>query len=65
MKETTFYIILNIKTAAGFESIGKFFIGNDREFATDTFLKLKGNELVDDKTMLSLQDHYQRSIQAV
>jgi hypothetical protein len=55
MKETTFYIILNIRTANGFESTGKFFIGNDREFARATFMALKGDDNVDEKTMLSLE----------
>jgi len=55
MKETIFYIILNIKTADGVESVGKFFIGNDPYTANKIFQGLKGSGKVDEKTMLSLE----------
>jgi hypothetical protein len=54
MKETTFYIILNTKTANGVESIGKFFVGNDGRTANNIFRALKGTE-IDDQTILSLE----------
>ena len=41
--ETTFYIVLNIRTAAGFESFAKFFVGNKSEFAYELFKELKGS----------------------
>ena len=54
MKETTFYIVLNIKTCSGFESYGRFFIGNKREIAEALFAKLKGDKEVDESTILTL-----------
>jgi hypothetical protein len=29
MKETTFYILISMRTINGFESIGKFYVGNN------------------------------------
>ena len=55
MRETIFYIVVNIKTVNGLESVGQFFIGNNREIAAAIFRKLKGDENVDDKTVLSLE----------
>ena len=52
--EATYYIVLNIKTANGFESFGKFYIGNDRDFANSLFLKLKGDEEVNESDVLHL-----------
>jgi hypothetical protein len=54
MRETTFYIVLNIKTCTGFESYGRFFIGNKKEIAKALFAKLKGNKEVDETTILTL-----------
>jgi hypothetical protein len=54
MRETTFYIVLNLKTCAGFESYGRFFIGNKREIAEALFANLKGNKEVDESTILTL-----------
>ena len=42
--ETTFYIILNIKTATGFERYGRFSVGNDPFIADALFHKLTGSE---------------------
>ena len=52
--ETIFYIVLNIKTVKGFESFGKFFLGNDKEVASNTFRQLKGNKNVNEKSILQL-----------
>ena len=54
-KETVFYVLLSIRTAAGFESYGQFFACNVREFATALFRKLKGKEEVDEKTVLTCE----------
>ena len=53
MKETIFYILISIKTGNGFKSIGKFYVGDNRETATGIFHQLKGNPDVDEKTMLT------------
>lgn len=55
MKPTAYYILINIKTANGFESIGKFFIGNNSELADSLFRQLKGNNDVDENTMLTME----------
>jgi hypothetical protein len=52
--ETAFYIVLNIKTGNGFESYGRFFIGNDKNFAHSIFQKLKGTKEVNEGDMLHL-----------
>lgn len=53
--ETTFYILLNVKTYAGYETYGKFFIGNDRESALAIWKMLKGNPVVNERTVLSIE----------
>lgn len=55
MEETTFNIVLNIKTADGFESYGKFFLGNDRDAAYAVFEKLIGSSEVTEKSVLTLE----------
>jgi len=52
--ETTFYIVLNIRTVAGFESFAKFFIGNKRDFAYGLFKELKGSPDDSDDYVLQL-----------
>ena len=54
MDKKTYHIILNIKTCTGFESYGRFFIGNKKIFAEEIFLKLKGNKEVDENAILTL-----------
>jgi hypothetical protein len=53
--KTTFYIVLNVKTGNGYESIGKFCIGNNSEFAGKLFLKLLGSPSICEKSVLSLE----------
>jgi hypothetical protein len=54
MKETTFYILISMRTINGFESIGKFYVGNNPETAVSIFRQLSGNPDVDEKTILTL-----------
>ena len=54
MKENTFYFVLNIRTADGFENFGKFNLGNNREAATEVFRQFKGSPVLDEKTMLTI-----------
>lgn len=54
MRETTFHIVLNLRTCNGFESFGKFFIGNNKKFAEDIIDQLKGRRNVDEKSILQL-----------
>ena len=47
--ETSFYILIYIKTPRGFESFARFYIGDNEELARHLFKKLKGSEgLIDD-----------------
>jgi len=54
MRQTTFNIVLNIRTCNGYECFGKFFVGNNKEFATAIFDQLKGTKNVNEKTILQL-----------
>jgi hypothetical protein len=42
--ETSFYILIYIKTPRGFESFARFYIGDKKELALHLFDKLKGND---------------------
>lgn len=55
MKTTTYYILINIKTADGFESIGKFFIGNNKAMSYALFHLLKGSSEINDDTVLTME----------
>jgi len=55
MKQTTFYILLSLKTIDGFESFGKFVIGNNRSFAYSLFKKLKGSSEANEKSVLTIE----------
>jgi hypothetical protein len=54
VQQAAFHIIINLKTCSGFESFGKFFIGNNRESAQFIFSKLKGKQRVSEKNVLHL-----------
>ena len=49
-----FYIVLNIKTAMGFEGYGRFFIGNERDVANAVFDQLQGNGEMIEESILHL-----------
>jgi hypothetical protein len=53
--ETTFYIVLNMKTPDGLESYGRFNIGNDRQKAYHIFRKLKGDPDTNEKHVLCME----------
>ncbi|MCC8424728.1 hypothetical protein [Mucilaginibacter sp. UR6-11] len=42
--KTQFYILLSLKTPAGFVNYGQYFFGNDREAAYALFGQLKGDK---------------------
>jgi len=46
---------MNLKTANGFQTFGKFFLGNDRRFADTIFGKLKGSTRVGKQTILNME----------
>lgn len=54
MTENNFFVVLSIRTPNGFESFGKFNLGNKRKPAVDVFRQLKGNPTVDEKTLLTI-----------
>ena len=47
-----YHIKLHLRTCKGLESFGKFYIGNDKEFAQNLFQKLQGKRDIDDQTIL-------------
>jgi len=53
--ETTFYILLHLKTMDGHENFGKFFMGTDKIIADSIFRQLKGNSDVTDQCGLHLE----------
>jgi hypothetical protein len=55
MKQNTFYVLVSIRTGDGFESFGKFNLGNSRKTAAAVFRQLKGHPHVDRKTMLTME----------
>ena len=55
MRSNTFYVLASIRTEDGFESFGKFNLGNSRKAAAAVFSQLKGNAEVDRKTMLTIE----------
>ena len=52
--ETKFYIVINIKSSKGFEGYGRFYIGNNREFAENVFNQLLGSDAVTEQNVLHL-----------
>jgi hypothetical protein len=50
--KTKFYIILSLKTLAGFESYGQFDFGHDQEAAYLLFKSLKGKSEPDSPSLL-------------
>ena len=53
--ETTFHILLHLKTSDGHENFGRFFLGGDREMADKLYSQLKGNHDVTDQCGLCLE----------
>jgi hypothetical protein len=52
--ETSFCIVLNIRTVDGYGTYGRFLLGKDREFANDVFSKLKGEDMPDERSVLHI-----------
>lgn len=55
MKENSFYVLLSIRTCEGFESFGKFNLGNKREVAEQIFSEFKGRADVKEDTVLTIE----------
>ncbi len=55
MADTIFIIELKLRTPGGFDSVGRFWVGNDREFAYKTFHNLLGTSTIDDNTVLHME----------
>ncbi|MBW8686965.1 hypothetical protein [Chitinophaga rhizophila] len=53
--ETTFHILLHVKTTDGHETFGKFDLGGDRAMADYIFRHLKGDSDVTDQCGLCLE----------
>ena len=55
MKENTFYVLLSIRTAEGFETFGKFNLGYKRKAAAEIFRQFKGSSEVNDSSVLTIE----------
>jgi hypothetical protein len=55
MKEKCFYVLLRIRTCEGFESFGKFNLGNNRKAAEQVFGEFQGRPEVDENTALTIE----------
>ena len=55
MIQNNFYVLLNIRTPEGFESFGKFNLGNNRNMSMDIYEQFKGTAAVDDKMLLTIE----------
>ena len=55
MRANTFYVLASIRTEDGFESFGKFNLGNSRRAAAAVFRQLKGSPEINRKTMLTME----------
>jgi hypothetical protein len=56
MTSNTFYILISIRTREGFESFGKYNLGNNRKTATAIFRQLKGSPDVDQTMSMELEE---------
>lgn len=52
--EELFNIVISIKTLAGMQEIGNFFIGDDEKMALATFYSLNGFDDTDKKSVLCI-----------
>jgi len=52
--ETRFYILITLKALDGMESIGKFYVGDNRDYAYALFEKLNGADEISEKDVLFL-----------
>ena len=50
----TFHIMLNMKTPNGFESIGKFCIGSNREVSNALYAMLQGKDSLQESDILHM-----------
>jgi hypothetical protein len=55
MTQNGFYVLLNIRTPGGYESFGKFNLGNKRKAALQIFKQLRGSPAVDEQTLLTIE----------
>lgn len=52
--QTGFYIVINLKTAAGIETLGRFELGNNRSFAHRIFSLLYGRPVNSEEGVIYL-----------
>lgn len=54
MMQSQFYIILSLKTPAGFIDYGQYFFGNDRQAADELFDQLQGSRIITGQALLHI-----------
>ncbi|TWR30955.1 hypothetical protein FPZ43_00280 [Mucilaginibacter pallidiroseus] len=52
--KTQYYILLSLKTPAGFEYFGQFELGNDKDAANTLFINLEGDPEPDGRAVLHI-----------
>ncbi len=52
--QSQFYIILSLKTPAGFINYGQYFFGNDRQAADELFDQLQGSRTITGQALLHI-----------
>lgn len=58
--ETTYFIAINMKVAEGMIELGRFFIGSDKSWATESFGRLEGGPTVEQSILrLDLLEKHQ------
>ncbi|MEO7800554.1 MAG: hypothetical protein ABIR81_01065 [Ginsengibacter sp.] len=53
--EPKFYIVISMRTVNGFESLSKFYLGSNKDFAYDIFQKLSGDDNVTQESILHME----------
>lgn len=54
MMQSQFYIILSLKTPAGFIDYGQYFFGDDRQAADELFDQLQGGHTITGQALLHI-----------
>jgi hypothetical protein len=52
--ESQFYVLLSLKTPAGFITYGQYELGNEQEAAYDLFDQLKGDDQIPEYSLLHI-----------
>ncbi|WP_439585825.1 hypothetical protein [Dyadobacter bucti] len=54
MKENTYFVTINMKVPQGMMEVGRFFIGSDKDWAMESFGRLRGESHTSEDDVLRL-----------